>query len=235
MKTLMISAAVAALLAPSAALAHEGECIDMACAMVSLFDTPQAQGSNFTGTDAPRFGTWGFDIAGMDRSVQPGDDFFRYANGAALDAMVIPADRRRYGSFDMLAQLSDNRLRTLIDGLATDTTLQPGSDGAKIRDLYNSYMDVDRVEALDDQPLRPLLAEIRQATTREAIAAYMGRTVSRPGSSFFGPAIADDAKDPSKYAVYLFRRASDCRTGIIIWQSGMRRRRRPIRPMWRRC
>ena len=56
------------------------------------------------GTEAPRFGTWGFDMAGRDTSVHPGDDFFRFANGAFMDALEIPADRTRYGSFDMEAE-----------------------------------------------------------------------------------------------------------------------------------
>ena len=46
----------------------------------------------------PAIGSWGFDLAGMDKSVRPGDDFFRYANGAWFDKAVIPSDRTS-GSF----------------------------------------------------------------------------------------------------------------------------------------
>jgi putative endopeptidase len=48
----------------------------------------------------PKYGTWGFDASGMDPSVKPGDDFFRYANGKWADRTQIPSDRTRYGYFD---------------------------------------------------------------------------------------------------------------------------------------
>ena len=44
-------------------------------------------------------GSWGFDIAGMDASMKPGDDFFRYANGTWYNAAVIPPERANIGSF----------------------------------------------------------------------------------------------------------------------------------------
>ena len=42
---------------------------------------------------AKSYGTWGFDVSGMDTAVKPGDDFFMYANGKALAAMKIPGDQ----------------------------------------------------------------------------------------------------------------------------------------------
>lgn len=116
MKKLFAGVAAAALLAPAAALAHDGHdhaCIDEACTVFELFQTPAAQGgaSGWQGTDAPRYGTWGFDLAGRDTSVDPGDSFFRYANGAALDQLTIPSDRTSYGSFALLRELSDNRMK----------------------------------------------------------------------------------------------------------------------------
>ena len=47
-----------------------------------------------TSTAARRFGTWGVDLAGMDTTVRPGDDFFRYVNGTWLDTAVIASDAR---------------------------------------------------------------------------------------------------------------------------------------------
>ena len=209
MKKLLLGAAIGALVLPAAAQAVEpGEvCLDAACQMVSLFGLQNApsEGGAFTGTEAVQYGTWGFDMAGRDTSVHPGDDFFRHANGTYLDNLVIPEDRTRYGSFDLLRELSDNRLRALIDELAASPNLAPGSDGAKVRDLYASFMDEARIEQLDAQPLAPMLADIRAANTREALASYMGRTAALPGGSFWGAAIFDDAKNPEAYAVYLFQ------------------------------
>jgi len=191
------------MLLPSAVLAqdHDHACLDEACTVWSIFqDVPAVEGaSGWQGVDAPRYGTWGFDPAGMDTSVAPGDDFMRYANGAALDRLVIPADRTSYGSFALLGELSENRIKAMIDGLAARSDLAAGSDDLKIADAYRSYMDVARIEALDAQPLQPYLAAIRAADSHDAMAAYMGRTVGGLGGSFFATGIGTDQKQPDRY------------------------------------
>ena len=131
MKRLLIGAAAGALLLPATAalaqdIGHDHACLDESCTIVSLFSGEETA-AGWQGTEAPRYGTWGFDTAGMDRSVLPGDDFNRYANGLALDRTVIPADRSNYGiSFGLLRELSDNRVRALVDGLLARADLQPG-------------------------------------------------------------------------------------------------------------
>jgi len=214
MKRLLIGAAVGALMLPATAAfaqqmhtfddGHEHECLNESCTVFSLFPTggQDPVGSGWQGTEAPKFGTWGFDLAGRDLSVAPGDDFFRYANGLAFDRLVIPADRTSYGSFAILRELSDNRLKVMVDELVASTDLAAGSDELKIADLYRSYMDTDRIEALDDKPLQPYLAAIRAIDSHDAMAVYMGGTQGRFGSSFFGVGIGDDARNPARYITY---------------------------------
>ena len=62
---------------------------------------------------SPRFGTFGFDAAGMNRDVAPGDDFNRFANGAWLEATEIPSDRSRYGMFTLLAEEAEERVQAI--------------------------------------------------------------------------------------------------------------------------
>ena len=205
MKKLLIGAALGALLVPAAAQAqdHDHACIDEACTIFELFEAPQSGGAvqGYQGTVAPRYGTWGFDLNGRDTSVNPGDSFFRYANGTAIDRLQIPSDRTSYGSFNLLRELSDNRVKGMIDALVARTDLTPGSDEQKIADAYRSYMDVARIEALDAQPLQPYLAAIRAADTHDKAAVYMGQTQGRIGSSIFGTGITIDQKAPTRYAV----------------------------------
>jgi len=210
MKKLLIGAAVGALLLPAGLAAaqdgHDHACVDESCTVVELFhgaSAPEggAAPAGWVGTDAPKYGTWGFDLSGRDTSVAPGDSFFRYANGTAFDKLQIPSDRTSYGSFPLLRELSDNRMKALIQSLVARTDLAPGSDEAKIADAYRSYIDEARVEALDAQPLQPFLAAIRAADTHEKIAAYMGQTQGRVGSSFFGTGITIDQKNPTRYVV----------------------------------
>src|SRR5690606_7309831 len=206
MKKLLVGVAAVALLAPGAALAgdgHDHACIDDVCTVFELFQTPAAEGgaSGWQGTEAPKYGTWGFDLNGRDTSVRPGDSFFRYANGTALDRLQIPSDRTSYGSFNLLRELSDNRAKVMIDALVARTDLVPGSDEQKIADAYRSYIDEDRLEGLDAQPLQPYLAAIRAADTHEAMAVYMGQTQGRVGASIFGTGITTDQKAPTRYVV----------------------------------
>jgi putative endopeptidase len=206
----MIGAALGALLLPASAASalvggedHGHACVDEGCTVFELFQTPDEGATvlGYQGTEAPRYGTWGFDLNGRDTSVRPGDSFMRYANGAALDRMQIPSDRTSYGSFALLRELSDNRVKAMIEGLVARTDLAPGSDERKIADAYRAYMDEDRIEALDAQPLRPYLAAIRAADTHDAMAVYMGQTQGRVGGSIFGTGITIDQKHPDRYVV----------------------------------
>ncbi|MDP1912143.1 M13 family metallopeptidase [Brevundimonas sp.] len=210
MKKLLIGAALGALLLPaSVAVAQVGgedhghACIDESCTVFELFQTP-ADGATvlgYQGTVAPRYGTWGFDLNGRDTSVEPGESFMRYANGAALDRMQIPSDRTSYGSFNLLRELSDNRVKVMIDALVARTDLAPGTDEQKIADAYRSYMNTARIEALDARPLQPYLAAIRAADTHDLAAVYMGQTQGRLGASIFGTGITTDQKHPDRYVV----------------------------------
>ena len=210
MKKLLIGAALGALLLPASVASaqvggadHGHACIDESCTVFELFQAPAdgAAVQGYQGTVAPRYGTWGFDLNGRDTSVRPGDSFMRHANGAALDRLQIPSDRTSYGSFNLLRELSDNRVKVMIDALVARTDLVTGSDEQKIADAYRSYMDEARLETLDAQPLQPYLAAIRAANTHDAMAIYMGQTQGRVGVSLFGTGISIDQKAPTRYVV----------------------------------
>src|SRR5262245_42447301 len=81
-------------------------------------------------------GAWGVDLAARDLNVKPGDDFFRYANGTWLANTQIPADRTRWGTFDILREKSDQDQRVIIEEVALAGG-QPGSIQQKIADYYN--------------------------------------------------------------------------------------------------
>jgi putative endopeptidase len=150
---------------------------------------------------AERILPWGFDLAGRDLAVAPGTDFFEYANGNYVKALVIPPDRSRYGTSDALAALSEERVHAVLEAAAADPAAT--GDRALIGNFYKAYMDEARVEALGAKPLDPDLAAIRAATTRSALAALMGRSNRSYFGSFFNTGISTDRKAPLRYAVEL--------------------------------
>ena len=66
----------------------------------------------------PEIGTFGFNVEGMDKSVAPGDDFFRYAVGHWVDTTEIPADRSSLGSFVVIAAYASGTLEPVHPGRA---------------------------------------------------------------------------------------------------------------------
>ncbi|HET8773653.1 MAG TPA: M13-type metalloendopeptidase [Thermoanaerobaculia bacterium] len=154
-------------------------------------------------TGAQRYGTWGIDLEGMDRSVKPGDDFFRYINGQWAAATKIPADRTSYGAFAVLRDLSEARVRSILDRWAAEKNLKAGSDEAKVATIYRTFLDEAAVEKLDGKPIEAALAAVKNAETHADMARAMGRTSGSFGRSFYGASVSDDAKNPEKYALYL--------------------------------
>src|SRR3977135_4452273 len=151
----------------------------------------------------PQYGTWGFDTAGADLKAKPGDDFFRYANGAWLDRVQIPADKPAYSLRLAMTDLTEQRLHDLMEENAKKTEAKPTTIEGKVGAFYKSFMDEARIEKDGASSLKDKLAEIRSAKTREALAAMMGRQNSDFHGGIFAVGIDVDIKDPKHYAVYL--------------------------------
>jgi putative endopeptidase len=119
----------------------------------------------------------GVDPSGIDGAVKPGDDFFAYANGAWAAKTEIPADRASVGIWTVLADRTDDRVRTLIQTAAASHPA-PGSDARKVGDFYAGFLDRAAIEARGLKPLQPELKRIAAIRDRKALAAYLGSTLS---------------------------------------------------------
>ena len=119
----------------------------------------------------PAVGRWGFDLAAMDRSVEPGDDFFRYTGGTWMKTTEIPPDRAQWGSFDILLAKSEEDVRAVIETAARGP-LAPGSVERKVVDYYRSYVDADRIERLRLDPVRKDLARIASLQTYDDVVRF---------------------------------------------------------------
>ncbi|MGH6649598.1 MAG: M13 family metallopeptidase [Sphingopyxis sp.] len=139
----------------------------------------------------PQIGDFGFDQTGMDTTVQPGDDFYAYANGAWAAKTVIPDDKSNYGMFTALQDLSQTRTREILDAAKGDKKSMIGR-------AYRSYLDSARVEKLGLKPIQPWLKQVR-AVDKAGLAALLA-TADRNGvQHFFGGYVNQDDKNPETY------------------------------------
>jgi putative endopeptidase len=162
-----------------------------------------AAGTGALAADKPIYGKWGFATASMDTNTRPGDDFFRYANGAWLDSHAIPADKSAVTLRLEMSDRTEGRLHDILEAAAAKAPHQPMDLEGKAGAFYKSFMDEARVEQLGAKPIQPELDAVRRAKSREALAQLQGRN-----NSDFEPALYDfgidlDLKDPNHYAIYL--------------------------------
>jgi putative endopeptidase len=156
----------------------------------------------------------GPDIAGMDPATAPGNDFFRYANGAWLNATEIPADRASYGSSEILADLTTRQVNELLEQAAARHAPQ-GSEAQQVADYYASFMDEATIEAKGVQPLDGALRHIAAISNRTQLSAALGRTLRADvdvlnstnlyTNHLFGLWVAQDLDDPSRYSPFLLQ------------------------------
>ena len=151
----------------------------------------------------PQYGTWGYDIAGADKATRPGDDFFRYANGAWIDATQIPGDKPGYSLRLAMTDLTERRLRDMMEAAAGESGHESKALDGKVGAFYKSFMDEARIEALGAKAITAQLDTVRKAKSRDELSALMGRTNIDFEGALFTFGIDIDLKDPSKYALYL--------------------------------
>ena len=114
----------------------------------------------------------GIDRAELDPDIRPQDDLFLHVNGLWQARTPIPVDKARYGSFMILAEEAEKAVRTIIEEAQL---AEAGTPERKVGDLYGSFMDEERIEALGAAPLEPLLARVDAVADLTGLLATTGR------------------------------------------------------------
>lgn len=188
-----------------------------ACAGVAPSPAPEAPAMPPVAEAArpkPQYGTFGFDTAGMDVSVKPGDDFFAYADGGWVKATEIPPDRSSFNTFAVLRDIAAKRTADLIEE-AAGSQAAAGSNARKIGDYFASFMDEAGIEARGAEPLRPELARIAAIKDREALARELGlglradvdplNATDMTTDRLYGLWVAEALDDTTRYRPYLLQ------------------------------
>jgi putative endopeptidase len=142
----------------------------------------------------------GIDLSELDPTVRPQDDLFRHVNGRWIERTAIPDDKARFGSFYQLAEEAEKAVREIIEE-ATDAP--EGSEARTFGDLFTSFMDADRIEALGAAPLEPQLAVVDTIDDRADLARTLGRLERQGVPGLLRLFVDNDPGNPERYLVFV--------------------------------
>jgi putative endopeptidase len=154
------------------------------------------------------------DVAGMDRAIRPGDDFYGYANGGWMAVTEIPADRSSYGAFTIIDEEVTKRTQGLIQE-AGQSKAPAGPSAALVGAYYEAYMDEAAIEKRGLAPVQGELDAIAKITDRASLARVLGgglradvdalnRTTFHT-DRLFGLWAAPDFSNPNRNVAYLLQ------------------------------
>ncbi|MDT8320985.1 MAG: M13 family metallopeptidase [Xanthomonadales bacterium] len=165
-------------------------------------DQAKEQATEQAATPEPALAS-GIDWSGFNTEVRPQDDLFEHANGKWVAETELPADKARWGSFDMLRDQSEADVRALVEEVSSADNLEPGSAAQKIRDFYNAYMDTATADELGIAAIQAELDEIAAIDSREELFRAFARLGIYGVDGPIGGGIFSDLKDPDTNVVYL--------------------------------
>ena len=143
----------------------------------------------------------GIDTQYIDAGVRPQDDFFSYLNGNWLKTTEIPADKSSWGAFAKLRDDTLQQLRELVEATAAHPANPRGSEAQKIADLYASFMDEKKLDALGARPLAGELNRIRAIKDKKAFPMLIAHLDRMGVATPYGIYVSPDAREATKYAV----------------------------------
>jgi len=161
-------------------------------ALVFGFAYPAAAGS----ATQPEIGAFGFDLGGMDRSVPPGADFYRYANGTWERSTPIPADKPNFGMFTRLNDLNRERVKDILERARRDGH---GKAGA----AYAAFLDEGEIERRGLVPVRPWLDRIEAIATPADYARVAAQALREGIAVPFDVSVTQDDRHPDAYVLKL--------------------------------
>ncbi|CAM4089735.1 M13 family metallopeptidase [Gillisia hiemivivida] len=146
----------------------------------------------------------GINLAFMDTTVSPREDFFRYVNGTWADSTEIPDEYTTWGSFNELRKNTDEDALALLEKASNNKDLDAKSDQAKAVFLYQSIMDTVARNKKGVTPLTPYLDKIAAIQNKEDLQAFLTEMQQYGGAGFFGFTVRADAKDSNSNAAYIY-------------------------------
>ncbi|GAB3603502.1 M13 family metallopeptidase [Microbacterium aureliae] len=147
-------------------------------------------------TDALRSG---LALDEFSADIRPQDDLFRHVNGSWIERTAIPDDKARWGSFHLIAEQAEKDVHAIVE---ETQAADAGTEARKIGDLFTSFMDTERINALGAEPLAPLLAKVDGVDSIPALLRLAGEFERDGVASIIHLYIEPDPGSPDRYVPF---------------------------------
>ena len=189
---------IAAMVAASLGLAGCGQ-PEQANAQEAEQTKTQTNKASAKNDGKPELGSFGVDLSARDESVDPGDDFFRYASGNWYDNFELPADKVRYGAFSKLYDRSQEQVKTIIDDIMARDDLN--AEEQMVHDFYKAYMDTDAINKKGLKPISDVMGKIDSLENRQQLTELFGSAWLYGNASPLYAGLWYNRLDPNEYQV----------------------------------
>src|SRR5687768_4464474 len=155
-------------------------------------------------------------LASMDTSVDPGDDFYAYANGKWMETTEIPADRSNVGGFWIADQQTERNLEALLADLE-ESEPEAGSDAARVKAYYDAFLDTETIDQLGMQPIQGDLQRIAAIRDKAGLARALGASVRAD----VDPLNATDMTTENLFGVFVTQALAEREVMPYLLQGGL--------------
>ncbi len=147
----------------------------------------------------------GIDVANIDRSVKPTEDFYHFVNGNWIKNNPIPESERAWGSFNELDKTNKIKLKSILEAAAANKAAKPGSNEQKIGDFYAAAMDSVQLNKMGVTPLKEEFVAIDKIANTDDLAKAIGHLHTIGVGPLFAGYIGQDPKISTEYITQFYQ------------------------------
>jgi putative endopeptidase len=144
------------------------------------------------------------EITGIDSTIRPGDNFFRYVNGKWYDSVPIPATQTGVGAYMFMNYPQRIRLQGILDSVSQGSNPE-GSIEQKVGDFYASGMDTLTIEKRGYNPIKPTLTSIEAISDLPSLMTFVANTIKVNNGSIMGLYVGPDDKNSSMNIAHAYQ------------------------------
>ena len=141
----------------------------------------------------------------IDPSVKPGESFFDYGNGNWMKKNPVPADKSRFGAFEVLDKINSERIKEVCETASADTKAKKGTNLQKVGDFFASGMDEKKINELGAKPLAPFFDRINAIKNIKDVQGYLEYMHSIGDNTLFAVSSEPDMKNSQMNILGLYQ------------------------------